>query len=286
MKTNLGLVEYCKKQLDVDTIYVLGTCGWDFTSALLEQKCNQLAWNQQNRAFLEKYVDQGKKAFDCCGLIKAYLWDEGYDGKTDENEQMMYDRANEKGLISTIPEIPGVLVFMDGHVGVYVGNGMVVESTPSNVSGWGVQIHPLVGRGWTKWAKYKHIKYEEEKMADQIVEVGSIISIPGVHRVDEIILPNSKYPYGAVGSYGLCYGAPCGADDYIPADILLECSKEGANKDANGVLKVGEYFCCDKTFTVKGIEIPKMHCKNGVVILSASGVTFRMDAGKTYEVKD
>lgn len=286
MKTNIGLVEYCKKQLYEDTIYVLGTCGWSFTSTLLEQKCRQLSWNQQNRPFLEKYVDKGKKAFDCCGLIKAYLWDEGYNEHTDENEQMMYDRAIEKGNISTMPEIPGILVFMQGHVGVYVGDGEVIESIPSNVSGWGVQKHPLKGRGWTKWAKYKHIKYEETKKADQIVDVGSIVSIPNVHRVDEIILPDSKYPYGAVGSYGLCYGAPCGKDDFIPANILLECKKDGTCKDANGVLKVGEYFCVDKTFTVKGIELPTAHCKNGVVILSASGIDFRLDAGKTHEIKD
>ena len=64
------------------------------------------------------YVDKGYQAFDCVGLIKAFLWDDdpsNYKASEDENEVMMYDRAKVKGMIASMPERPGILVFMPGN---------------------------------------------------------------------------------------------------------------------------------------------------------------------------
>ena len=47
-----------------------------------------------------------------------------------------------------------------------------------------------------------------------------------------------------------------------------------------------DYFKCDKTFTVIGIETPTSQTKNGVAILEADGVRFRCDCGPLYEVSD
>lgn len=167
MKTAQELTEYAiSKANKPKTIYVLGTFGQEFTSALLEQKCRQLPFNRENRAFLTGFVDQGYQAFDCCGLMKAFLWDDNpgnYNAAEDENEAMMYARATVKGNINTLPETPGTLVFMQGHVGVYIGNGYCVEATPNNEKGWGVIKTPLKGRGWTTWAQYKRISYDKPK---------------------------------------------------------------------------------------------------------------------------
>ena len=39
----------------------------------------------------------------------------------------MYQAASEKGATSTMPEIPGLGVWHKGHIGIYIGNGEVVE---------------------------------------------------------------------------------------------------------------------------------------------------------------
>lgn len=40
----------------------------------------------------------------------------------------MLSVCKEKGKIATMPDVPGVLVFMSGHVGVYIGGGEVIEA--------------------------------------------------------------------------------------------------------------------------------------------------------------
>jgi cell wall-associated NlpC family hydrolase len=49
---------------------------------------------------------------------------------------------------------------MDGHIGVYIGNGEVIEAQGT---AYGVVKTKLEGRGWTKWLKIPNIKYVEVK---------------------------------------------------------------------------------------------------------------------------
>ncbi len=72
----------------------------------------------------------------------------------------MYQAAKEKGSISSIPEIPGLAVWHSGHIGVYIGNGEVIEAMGTK---YGVVRTKLASRGWTHWLKIPYIKYEEEK---------------------------------------------------------------------------------------------------------------------------
>ena len=37
----------------------------------------------------------------------------------------MFDAATVKGTIDTIPEVPGLAVWHQGHIGIYIGNGEV-----------------------------------------------------------------------------------------------------------------------------------------------------------------
>ena len=68
----------------------------------------------------------------------------------------MLSVCKEKGKISTIPEIPGVLVFLDGHVGVYIGGGYVIEARGHD---YGVVKTKLEDRPWTNWGKCPWITY-------------------------------------------------------------------------------------------------------------------------------
>ena len=150
--------------------------------------------------------------------------------------------------------------------------------------------HRTLDMGWDRFLKMVADAYYGEeskpKEADQILHIGSKVVFNGVFRANEVIKPNGKYKNGAVGCYDLCYGSPVGKDDYIPCGPLAKCNADGSNANYNAVIYPNDYFKCDKTFTVIGIETPTAQTKNGVAILEADGVRFRCDCGPLYEVSD
>ena len=106
-----------------------------------------------------------RRTADCVGLIKGYGWLDaesmsiGYatNGMPDYGANQMYYSASESGTIDTIPEIPGLAVWHDGHIGVYIGNGYVIEAMGTK---YGVVKTELEGRGWTHWLKIEYINYD------------------------------------------------------------------------------------------------------------------------------
>lgn len=105
---------------------------------------------------------------DCSGLIKAIMW--GYPGGKYESNGLSDHNANtiiSKDCTSVSTNMsasaitPGEVVWMDGHIGIYVGNGYVIESTPK----WKnkVQKTKLTDRTWKKHGKLKSLEYEPEK---------------------------------------------------------------------------------------------------------------------------
>ncbi len=122
--------------------------------------------------------------------------------------------------------------------------------------------------------------------ADQVLTVGSKVRFDGVFKINNIIKPNGEYKNGAIGSFATCYGAPVGVNDFIPCGPIAICNSDGSNANYNGVAKVGRHWKCDKLFTVKNIELPTKYTKNGVAILEADGIQFRVDSGVLYEVSN
>lgn len=174
MKTNLGLVEHAKMALDQKWGYVWGTFGQILTRTSLQQKINQ--YPSQVGSY-KGFIEQNwlnKRVADCVGLIKSYYWWDGnnpkYVGSTDVNANMMYAQAKEKGLIATIPEIPGLCVYKSGHIGIYIGGGQVIEARSTSR---GVIQSPLRGTGsvaWTHWLKCPYIEYVEKGGIDMSQE--------------------------------------------------------------------------------------------------------------------
>jgi hypothetical protein len=99
--------------------------------------------------------------------------------------------AKEKGPIKTIPEIPGVCVWRNGHIGVYIGNGQVIEAKGTK---YGVVQTPLTGPGsnnWTHWLKHPQIEYidETDKYKSVIQEHCNFSDPEGLWKYLD------KYPY-------------------------------------------------------------------------------------------
>ncbi len=163
-KTNTGLVAYARAQ--IGSPYWYGTFGNTASESLLTSKKKQYP-SHYTSGRMAKYRSQlGKRVHDCVGLIKGYLWSETatanpkYNAAQDVSANGMLKKCIEKGKIATLPEIPGVLVFMSGHVGIYAGNGNVIESRGF---AYGVVETELADRKWTSWGKCPWITYPSAK---------------------------------------------------------------------------------------------------------------------------
>ena len=161
-KTGQGLAEYAIAQLGRP--YWWGTFGHRADGALYAQKKKQYPDHYTATDFSSQY---GQKVHDCVGLIKGYRWCDDPDGSPkyvgaqDVAVEGLYAQCTQRGAITSLPEKPGVCVFMAGlgHVGVYIGNGEVVEAmNHAN----GVVKTKLKGRGWAYWGMPEWIEYGGE----------------------------------------------------------------------------------------------------------------------------
>lgn len=179
--TNKGLVEYAEKCLALgdNSVYVYGSFGNKLTTAFCDSKYKQYpSINTSTRTAKYKQLCDGKHyGFDCVGLIKSYYWGgygkTKYDSKSDVSANGMYSKAKVKGNMSTMPEKVGLLVQMDGHIGIYIGNGYVIESTISTK--YAKQSHKMGGvcktklsdRKWLHWLECPYIDYVETTSSSQ-----------------------------------------------------------------------------------------------------------------------
>lgn len=160
-KTNVGLVAYAKAQLGLP--YWYATFGNIATEELYKSKKNQYPKYYKRESYKQGWEHQyGKRVHDCVGLIKGYLWSETptskpkYNVAQDVSANGMLTECKTKGKISTMPDIAGVLVFFDGHVGVYIGDGYVIEARGHD---YGVVKTKLSARPWTDWGYCPWITY-------------------------------------------------------------------------------------------------------------------------------
>lgn len=166
------LVSFCKSM--VGQPYWYGTCGYNCTESLLQRKAKQYPAHYGS-ARMSKYRDAIKKkmvCMDCIGMVKAFFWTNGgkgvadaigtgksfnnkyaSNGCPDKSADGMLSWCKSKGAkngkIATLPEVPGVLLFSSGHVGVYIGGGYAIEARGFN---YGVVKTKVSSRKWTSWA--------------------------------------------------------------------------------------------------------------------------------------
>lgn len=176
MYTNIGLVKHAEAALKIKTKYMWGGILRLITNAYIDQLSGIPAYKAQyppaRVAELRSCVDKDYYGVDCVGLIKSYYLSGKPDGGVgspdygkpgagpDVNANAMYAAAKVKGSIKTLPEIPGIIVYCKSspHVGVYIGNGWVIESTYSG-RGDGVVKTKLSAFKWEYWFKCPYIGY-------------------------------------------------------------------------------------------------------------------------------
>ena len=161
MFTNLQLAAYCLAVYAAKWVYWYGTCGYDCTKSLYDRKKVQYPkyYTDARESGYKADISNGCVCADCVGLIKSFFWKSGdLNGKNvyqsnncpDKGANSMFALCTEKGPISTIPDIPGLVVHKDGHIGVYVGDGYTVE-----MKGFAYDcVKAKVTAGpWTEWGK-------------------------------------------------------------------------------------------------------------------------------------
>lgn len=181
---NLGLVNYCNEiYTNKKTLYMWGGLMNNITEYFINYKANQYPsyYSNSRKNLLRQYIDKAYGC-DCVGLIKSYYFggigSPDYEASKDLNASGMYNKAPEKGPISTIPETIGLGLYQPGHVGVYARNGKVYECTLGSY-GDGVVKTNLAGRGWTHWFKIPFIDYTDNDDQIDIEDCNCDCNCPG-----------------------------------------------------------------------------------------------------------
>lgn len=200
----LKLAESCK------TLYVMGCFGAPMTATNKQRYKNNNKYNKD--ATRQKMIDNATAdtfGFDCVCLIKAILW--GWnadaskvyggsyykkDGIPDYDAKQFFNLCS--GISTDFKGIqPGCMVWMDGHCGVYVGDGKVIESSPkwkncvqySNLGNNGYKTGNW--RNWTKWGYIPYVDYSEdvvkpdeskEKEEVEVKTYETIADVPAYYR--------------------------------------------------------------------------------------------------------
>lgn len=173
-KNNLDLAAYAVQAWENNWGYVWGTYGNVLTESLLEYKIEQYPDGVGNHETFIRDHWLGRRTTDCVGLIKGYGWLDadtlkikyGTNGMPDYGANSMHTAAVNAGTagvdygsMSTMPEIPGLALWKDGHIGVYIGGGYAIEASSTKT---GVVKTKVEGRGWSGWCKIPYIDYLEE----------------------------------------------------------------------------------------------------------------------------
>lgn len=193
--TGEHFIETLRKWRELGSPYWYGTHGHKCTEDLLKRKSAQYPvpkYSHYKSSRMPEYrADIAENAIcaDCIGALKAYAWTNGGEGLLesygkpgaikqdyqshgvpDRSANGMFEYAKEQGMewgsIDTMPEIIGLCVRYDGHVGFYAGNGEVEEWRGF---AYGSQRTRLKDRKWTHWYKHPALNYSDGSATEPIV---------------------------------------------------------------------------------------------------------------------
>lgn len=186
--TTMKSKTFVEKAIDIannyKTLYVMGCFGAPLVGNNVNRYCNNHSYNKQSSRtkMIKNVADKTPPyyGFDCVCLIKGILWGwsgnalKTYGGATYCSNNVPDVSAD--GMIKKCYDVStnfsnivvGEVVWMSGHIGIYIGNGLAIESTPS----WDnkVQITAVKNIGtksgynarqWTNHGKLPYIDYSD-----------------------------------------------------------------------------------------------------------------------------
>lgn len=152
-KNNFQALQYARAQMGRP--YWYGTFGQIGDQQVYDEKRRQYPTQYPPKKWTEEsFTSQfGQKVHDCIGLaVKGYMMSADpesparYIAKYDVSADGMIALCKEKGDYKSLPEIPGILVWKKGHIGIYEGNGVTIED-----KGHAYGVVRTKDTKWTKW---------------------------------------------------------------------------------------------------------------------------------------
>ncbi len=215
MFTGKQLAEFCENVYKAGWVYWYGTYGKRCSESLYNSKKKQYPshYGSDRTSGYQKDIRDGKWCADCVGMIKAFFWKNGdltaepkYGSNNcpDKSANGMIKYCSKTGPISTIPDEPGLVVWKDGHIGVYVGGGYTVEMKGFN---YDCKRKKVTDGPWTKWGRLpaSMLQYTDEPVAPAPDGLKKGDYGSAVKEMQEALLRwdvNCLPKYGADGDFG------------------------------------------------------------------------------------
>ena len=180
-------LEFVAKLKDIannyKTLYVMGCFGSPMTDANKQRYTANHSYNKQSsRTKMIKSASADTFGFDCVCLIKGVLW--GWCGDASKTYGGAIYTSNgvpdigADSIINVCSDVStdfsnleiGELVWMKGHVGIYIGDGLAVECSPKwankvQITACNRSVPGYNRRDWTKHGKLPYITYVAETPA-------------------------------------------------------------------------------------------------------------------------
>lgn len=222
MKTIMKASELVRKHIEVaekyKTVYMWGCFGSPVTETIIREKAAQYpSWYTSSRqSAFRQLIGKGYFGFDCVNLTKGILW--GWDG----NQNAYHGGAryagnacpdvSADGMIAKCKNVsntgwdklvPGEGLWMSGHWGLYIGDGLAVECTPAWSNSVQITAVGNIGtktgyntRRWTKHGKLPWVDYDTEKVDTELAEARETIR-QKAGLADKTLDYLEAYQYGA-----------------------------------------------------------------------------------------
>lgn len=181
MMTNIELANKLKDiAKNYKTLYVMGCFGAPMTASNKKRYTQNHSYNRQAaRTAMINAASADTFGFDCVCLIKGVLW--GWKG----DKNAIYGGASYacngvpdigadtmitvcKNVSTDFSKIEiGEAVWMEGHIGIYVGDGLAVECTPRwdnkvQITACNRNVAGYNRRNWTKHGKLPYVTYTQQ----------------------------------------------------------------------------------------------------------------------------
>ena len=239
------------------TLYVMGCFGAPMTDGNKVRYTQNHSYNKKSaRTKLIHAASEDTFGFDCVNLIKGLLWGwNGDAGKTYGGAKYASNGVpdtNADGMIQLCKEVStdfskievGEAVWLKGHIGVYIGDGLAVESTPAWKNCVQVTaVHNIgkksgyKGRKWTKHGKLPFVSYDasETPAASENSEISGLPLLEKGSEGDsvkalQILLIGYGYSCGSYGVDGEFGSATENAVEAFQEDMELEADGKVGSK--------------------------------------------------------
>ena len=212
--TNLEFVEKLKDVVkNHKTLYVMGCFGAPMTAANKKRYTNNHSYNKKaSRTKMISAASSDTFGFDCVCLIKGILW--GWNGDKTKTYGGAYYCANgvpdigTDSIINVCSSVStdfnnveiGELVWMKGHVGIYIGDGLCVECTPSWENKVQITACNKAVKGYKRrnWKKHGRLPYIDYVIEEKVTPAFSVMEWQKAAVADGFKFPK----YGVDGKWG------------------------------------------------------------------------------------